>query len=241
MRALSVVSLMLLVVFGSALSGCTHFTGSPGNVLPGDTACALLDSALASSGLRQPLAITGKVTIDVNQYRVRGRFGLRITEAHDLAFEMTSTTLLGGHREDAVLSFYADTLRVLDRERGRYYEGEEVNALVTDGTKVSLDLAELLHGVTARTPDCRRVTALRRKDDGDGGLRLQGLIDGREFEIRFERGRLTEARWPLPLRDRGRGDTVETRYTWVGNRLTAFVVHVPERRWRIKLRSIEYK
>jgi hypothetical protein len=214
-------------------AGCTHYGRSGGLRVDDVDACAVLDSALSTGGLRGGLVMRGKTTIDVNQYRVRGRFTLTLTPAGDLTFEMTSTSLLGGHREDAVLSFYADTLRVLDRERGRYYEGAEVDALVADGTDTRLDLAGLLRLVTGRTPACDRLAEVRRPHGKDGTL--DGSLEGRHFALEFEPAGLSEARWPLPLEDRGRDDTLEASYTWRDGRLRRFVVFVPERRWRIKL------
>jgi hypothetical protein len=211
-------------------TGCTHYAGPPAR---DPHACAELDSALAHSGLRDGLTMRGKTTIDVNQYRVRGRFELTLTPSGDLTFDMTSTTLLGGHREDAVMSFYADTLRVLDRERGRYYEGSEVDALVADGTGTALDLAALLRLVTTQTPRCERVADVWGTDAA--AERLEGYLDARRFSLEIPVGGIARARWPLQVGESERWDTLEVTYTWREGRLSRFVVYVPERRWRIKL------
>jgi hypothetical protein len=219
------------------VGSCTHFGAGSGRVVEGDGACAVVDSVLAASGLRAGVEMRGRATIDVNQYRVRGRFELTITPDGDLTFDITSTTLLGGHREDAVLSFYADTLRVLDRERGRFYEGPAVDALVADGTGVALDLGQLLRHATARTPACRRIGEVRRSGGGVGRVDLAGLLDGHTFELRLEEGRLVHSAWPLPGTEQWRNDHVETTYTWVGAHLARVVIAVPDRRWRVKLVS----
>jgi hypothetical protein len=226
-----------LAVAALLVGSCTHFGAGSGRTVKGDGACAVVDSVLAASGLRAEIEMRGRATIDVNQYRVRGRFELAITPDGDLTFDITSTTLLGGHREDAVLSFYADTLRVLDRERGRFYEGEAVDGLVMDGTGVALDLGQLLRHATARTPACRRIGEVRRRDRGEEGFELTGLFDEREFELRLERSRLAFSAWPLPGVEDWRNDRVETTYTWVGDRLARVVIAVPDRRWRVKLVS----
>lgn len=223
----------LLVAFVlSGSLGCAWIGKGGREVVPDDVACAVLDSALAGSGLRADVAMAGKVTIDVNQYRVRGRFELTLDPEGNLTFDMNSTTLLGGHREDAVLSFFDDQLYVLDRERGQLHEGTDVDHLVAEGAGVDVDLGELLRLVTARHPDCARVTAVRRSPENGS---IEGLIDGGRFELRFERGRLSWGRWMLPLRSRSGRDQLEATYSWSGRQLTGFTVYVPDRRWRIKL------
>lgn len=199
-----------------------------------EDACALVDSALAASGLRDGLEMRGRVTIDINQYRVRARYVMTLSPDGDLAFDLTSTTLISGHREDAVLSFYADTLRVLDRERGRFYEGADVDAVVADGLGLPVDLGELLRLATGRTPACRRLEGVRVARD-DGSLEIGGRLDGRDFGLRLDEGRITGAAWPLPLRGHGREEHVEVSYRWAGRRLARLTVFVPDRRWRVKL------
>jgi len=188
----------------------------------------MLAAGFPADGLRA----SGRATIDVEQYRVRGRFVLTLTPQRDLVFEITSTTMLGGNREDAVLSFYADTLRVLDREGGNYYEGADVDARVADGLGRTIDLGELLRRVTGRIGDCRRLSGVARAADGS---RVTGRIDGRDFEVRFAGGRVASARWPLPGPGKAGRGTVEATYDWRSNGLAGLVLYVPEERWRIKL------
>jgi hypothetical protein len=172
----------------------------------------------------------GKVTIDAEQYRVRGRFTLTLSPAGDLVFEMTSTTAIGGHREDAVFSFFADTLRVLDREHGHFYEGADVDAMVSDALGADLDVAELVRRVAARPLDCTRVGALRVRPDG-----LDGHLDDGAFEVGFRAGRIASAVWPLPRNDRAGRESLSAAYSWRGGRLTGLTLWVPEERWRIRL------
>jgi hypothetical protein len=199
-----------------------------------EAGCARLDSLLLESGLAAGIHMEGKATIDVEQYRVRGRFALRLSPGGDLTFEITSTTMLGGRREDAVLSFYADTLRVLDREGGSYYEGEDAGAFVAEGLGHPIDLAELLRRATGRAPDCRRVSGVGHRR-ARGGVEVVGRIDGEDFRLEFVGPRLARAFWPLPLAGRRARDTMEARYQWRGEALAELVLYVPERRWRIKL------
>lgn len=223
-------ALLALALLAGTAAGCTHFRGGPGAALDGRAACSALDSALAASGLGGGLAMEGKVTIDAEQYRVRGRFTLTLSAGGDLVFEMTSTTAIGGHREDAVFSFYADTLRVLDREHGRYYEGADVGAMVSDALGADLDVAELLRRVAARPLDCARVGALRLRPEG-----LDGRVDEGAFEVGFRAGRIASAVWPLPRNDRSGRQSLSAAYSWRGGRLTGLTLWVPEERWRIRL------
>jgi hypothetical protein len=224
----------VFAVVAGAAGACTHYRGGPGDAIRSDEACALVDSALVHSGLRDGLGMHGRVTIDVNQYRVRGRFVMTLSAGGDLTFDIASTTMIGGHREDAVLSFYADTLRVLDRERGRFYQGRDVDRLVREGVDAPVDLAELLRLSTARTPACARLTGVEVRR-GKAALELRGQLDGRDFELRLEGGRLTRAVWPLPLAGRSREERVEASYQWAEKRLRRLTVYVPGRRWRVRL------
>jgi hypothetical protein len=182
----------------------------------------------------------GKLTLDVKQYRVRGRFELSTTARGYLTLEITSTTALGGHREDMVLSFYEDTLRVLDRERGHFYEGEEVNGVVSDGIGVYWDLAGVLRLIMVRAAGCDRFESVSTSPSG-GGREVAGRFDGEEFRLNFAKGRILEAYWPAVLGGRP-DDRLRITYRWVPAaggeaRLTELVVFLEERRWRVKLKS----
>lgn len=228
------VILVAALVAVTAGGGCGPFRGAPRDTVARDDACALIDSVMAGSGLRSGVRMKGRVTIDVNQYRVRGRFLMTLSPDGDLTFDLTSTTMIGGHREDAVLSFYSDTLRVLDRERGRFYEGADVDAMVADAAGVAVDLGALLRLATGRTPPCGRIAdvAVSR---GGAGIDLEGRLEGRPFEVVLDRGRIVRSVWPLPLSGDARRDPVETGYGWAQGRLDRLTVYVPARRWRVKL------
>jgi hypothetical protein len=114
---------------------------SADHALRGAAACASADSFLANAFPR-PLSMRGRATFDVDSYRVRGRFDLQLAANGDAVLEFAGSTLLGGHREDAVISLSSDTLRVLDRERGHYYEGDDVTGLVESGTHDELQAIE---------------------------------------------------------------------------------------------------
>jgi hypothetical protein len=199
--------------------------------------CRALDSVLADSGWRTTVSMSGRTTIDVKQYRVRGRFDLETTPAGDLSFAFTGTMALGGHREDIVVSYYEDTLRVLDRERGEYYEGEEVENLISEGTGVSWRLTDVLHMVTVRATDCRRYDKVTARANENGDWRIAGRFDGEPFELSARGGRVQDAVWPAVFEGEP-NDRLEITYRWdEGGGLDELVLFLRDRRWRIKLVS----
>ena len=213
------------------IAGCS-LTGRGGPSIQGSRACAVVDSAFSASGLRDGLEVTGHTTIDVNQYRVNGRFTLRVSETGDMILEFTSTSPMGGSREDVVLSYWQDTLRVFDRERGRFFERGEVDELVEEGVGFEVDLAQVLRRVFLHPPDCERFTEIRRADDGGD---LTGRIDGERFGMSFEGGRIARADWPAPFRGAVASERLEVDYRWEGGRLTGLTILAPVRRWRVRL------
>ena len=104
-RGATVVAAALLV------AGCS-LSNRGGPSIQGSRACTVVDSAFLASGLHDGVDVSGHTTIDVNQYRVNGRFQLRVNEAGDMTLEFTSTSPMGGRREDVVFSYWQDTLRV---------------------------------------------------------------------------------------------------------------------------------
>jgi hypothetical protein len=193
--------------------------------------------------------MTGRVRIDVKQYRVTGRFRMMSTGDGDVTFEFTGTMALGGHHEDAVVSFHGGELRILDRERARFYEGAEAVALIRDGLDVDWDLAQLIRRITAQLPDCERLSTVSYSRR-DGSARLEGRLDGTGFKLEFEDGRIVEASWPVQS-EGGPEDRMNVTYRWEvadpagdaqngqaavrGAALRQVVVFLEGRRWRIKL------
>lgn len=197
--------------------------------LRGAAACAHADSFFATA-LPRPLRMQGHATFDVDSYRVRGRFQLTLAEGGDAVLEFSGATLLGGHREDAVISLSGDTLRVLDRERGRYYEGEEVARLIASGTGKQGEWALALRRVLASgCPGMETVV------DGEDGLSGTGP-DG-PFTLRVENGRLAQATWPNPAPEETFRDRLEVRYRWKEGRLELLEALLPTRGWRVRLEA----
>lgn len=213
------------------IAGCS-LVGRRGPVIAGDRACAVVDSTFAASGLRVDRELQGHTSIDVNQYRVNGRFTLRLGATGNTVLEFTSTSPMGGRREDVLVSYWEDTLRVFDREQGRYFEGAEVDKTVSEGAGFDVDLAEVLRRVLLFSPDCARLGEIRAAEDGGD---LGGRIDGDRFTVGFDGGRVARADWPAPFSGAGSGERLEVDYRWAGGRLVGMTILAPMRSWRIRL------
>lgn len=221
------------VVAALLVAGC-HAGNDSDGALSDDRGCALADSLLRQSGLGGELDVSGRATIDINQYRVRGRFSLSATQTNNIVLEFTSTSPMGGRREDVVVSLYEDTLRIFDRERAKLHEGTDVEDMVEAETDLPIDLARLIPLVLARMPDCARLSAMNVSSSLED---FSGEIDGERFDFAFSEGRLVRARWPLPLREDGPEERLEIEYEWGDGALERITALLPERSWRIKLRS----
>jgi len=222
------------------LAGCAGNRDHGGRFEPaGEAACRAVDSLYARSGWQAPFESTGKVTLDVKQYRVQGRY--RMTNAGDgnVTFEFSGTMAMGGHHEDVVVSFHDGALYVLDRERGRFYEGDETDELIAEGLDIGWSMAEFVRRVTARAPDCRRLSEVEVDGRGRTGSRLEGRIDGERFRVDFEDGRVSESSWPVISGGRSE-DRLSVTYDWEEPsgpeaRLGELVAFLEGRRWRMIL------
>lgn len=198
-----------------------------GSTVHGDAACARVDSFLASTFPR-PASTRGHATLDAESYRVRGRFELRLSPGGDSVFEFSGSTLLGGHREDIVVSLIGDTLRVLDRERGRYYEGEDAERLVDTGSGGRGAWTLAMRRVLAA--GCPGVDAVAGDPDGLSGAGPDG-----PFRLRAEAGRLVAGTWPNPAPSETYRDRLEVRYRWGNGALRELEARLPTRGWRVRL------
>lgn len=224
------------------LLACTGARDQSGGFRPAETSdCEIVDSILTGPGWRLPVDMSGRVMFDVKQYRVQGRFQLKAPGDGNLTFEFTGTMAMGGHHEDVVVSFYDDTLRVLDRERGRFYEGEEAHALVSEGLDVDWDVGELLRRIMGRPPACSRLSSVSVSRRGEAGSRLEGRIDGERFRVDIAGRRVTEASWPVMAGDEA-DDRLRVTYDWPTGPAGApdesfdeLVAFLEGRRWRVIL------
>jgi len=200
-----------------------------GAALRGDAACARVESFFETA-VPRPVHMRGRATIDVDSYRVRGQFQLTLAGQRDAVLEFSGSTLFGGHREDAVVSIAGDTLRLLDRERGRFYEGDDVIAMVESGTHVRGDwMLGLQRALAIGCPGVEMVTGSDSELSGAGP-------DG-PFTLRSEGARLVEATWPNPAPGETFRDRLEVRYRWKQGELIFLEAFLPTRGWRIRLEA----
>jgi hypothetical protein len=200
-----------------------------GDLVRGDAACAQLDTFYAQTFPR-PIEMRGRATFDVESYRVRGHFELRSFANGDAVLEFGGTTLLGGQREDVLVSLSGDTLRLLDRERGRFYEGSEVEALMADATHATGAWVVALRRILVS--GCPGVEAIGLTEEG-----VSGSADGGTFELQAPAGRLETATWPNPAPEETFRDRLEVRYRWKGARLQEIEARLPTRGWRVRLEA----
>lgn len=195
----------------------------------GPAPCAVVDSTLAARGLPRPFSMKGRATFDVEQYRVRGRFTLTLDASGNAVLEFSGATLMGGHREDVAVSLSGDTLRILDRERGRYDEASDAEALVAGGAGRAGDWTLAMRRSLTLTAGCP-VVSLTPRDDGLDGEAADG-----PFRLRWQGGRMVRATWPDPAPGETFDDRLEATYQWSGNRLSRIELRMPTRGWRIRL------
>ncbi len=221
---------MVLSLLALAVAACGPKTVVTSRVARGQEACVALDSVLARTLPVRPWNCSGKATFDVDEYRVRGRYRLTVGGRESLLFEFEGTMLMGGHREDVAVSLQDDTLRVLDREHGAYYVGDDVDLLIERGTGATGNWVDAVRAVAGFTPECSQ--RLEMRSDGE---HISGLIDGGAFVLTTDGFRLQRASWPDPTASRTYSDRLELSYDWDAGRLAGITVSLPKRGWRIKL------
>lgn len=218
------------MLLAAGIAACGPKTVETTRIMRGGEACAALDSMLARGLPALPWRCAGHATFDVADYRVRGRYKLSVEGRDAIVFQFEGTMLLGGHREDVALSLTDDTLRVLDRERGAFYAGPEVDELIRKGTGVDGDWVDAVRSVAGFSPRCS--DRLEMRSDGE---HTSGLIDGGAYVLATDGVRLLEASWPDPTASRTFTDRLEVRYDWDAGRLAGITVTLPRRGWRIRL------
>jgi hypothetical protein len=198
-------------------------------------ACAVLDSSYGRSGFVDPLTFVGKATIDANQYRVRGVVRVETQPPNNVYLEFNSSLLFGNRIEDFFCSVVDDTLRIVDRERGRYFEGEVAEQFLRDQLSMDFSIQRTLSLILGGHPACENVDELNAKS---GGSSLTGRTGGRPFMVKFlPDGRVDEVVWPVPD-DPAIKDQVRVEYDWgeAGSAgLKRMTIHLEEREWRCKL------
>jgi len=206
--------------------------------------CAVLDSLLGSSGLGAPVSIAGHATVDANQFRMRGKILLEARGPSDIVFEFTSTLLFGQNREDFVFSLSSDTLRIVDRERGAFFEGEDAVRFLAESLEADFDVPQTLELAFGSHPPCGELSEIRYDVESSGEVVCRGTRFDKPFRAVFgrEHGRLEEVDWPVRSVRYG-GDRLHVDYEWRtgggGQTLSGVVLWLEGREWRCKIRSSE--
>ncbi len=206
----------------------------------GGAPCAAFDSLYAHSGFEKAVTLKGKAVVDADQFRVRGFVKLQVEPTGDVVCEFASSVFFGGHVEDFVLSIVADTMRIVDRERGQYFEGDRAEDFLGESLRMGFGVRRTLGLALGGRPGCEEVDGLQIVTGRRGEVRVRGRVDGRGFELEFSanRRRLIRAVWPVaggPL-----GDRLTLKYDWDESaggslQLREVVMQLEEREWRCKL------
>jgi hypothetical protein len=234
--ALSVLAAGLVV---GLTSGCGPAPAGRWDSSP----CETLDSLYASSGFEKPLSVAGQATVDANQFRMRGKIRLDARAPGELVFEFTSTILFGHEREDFVFSLVGDTLRIVDRERGVYHEGEDAGSFLAQSLETDLDIAWALWLAFGGHPPCDELSGIRVEMASAGEILCTGKRLGGQFRVVFGAGhrRLEEVVWPVRSDQYG-VDRLRVEYEWETDDsgrevLDGLVVSLEIREWRCKIRA----
>lgn len=202
--------------------------------------CATFDSLFQYSGFEVPLTLQGKLTVDAAQYRIRGKTRIETTPAGDVSVDFTSTVLFGAHREDFFFSIVADTLRILDRERGEYYESTEANRFMNESLGLHFDAKTVILMALGRAASCDDLRNLRMELGSGGDIRFVGRTSRDRFEAVFaaRHHKLKRISWPLTLE--GQRDRLHVTYDWKKGKKDEFVlrqvvIRLLEREWRCKI------
>jgi len=228
------------VLCAVVLAGCAGVRSGGGQFDVVDSvACDVLEDVFSASGWRDSMEFAGRIKLDVKQYRVQGRFNATSSPEGNFVFEFTGTMAMGSHHENVIVSLQEGDLYVLDRERGRFYEGDETAELLRDGLGLDWDMVELIRRITALPPPCGRLSEVEIENGGRGRVNVKGRVDGESFGAGFQGDRIREASWPVISRGR-RVDRLKLDYEWRPDetgriRLERLQAFLDGRRWRMIL------
>ena len=230
------------LLFGCLIIGCAAQGGR--HIFAGSDPCTALDSLYESSGFESPVAMTGKITFDVEQYRIRGQFALNAKPDGEIGFEFSNSALFGQQHEDLSMSVSNGIVRILDRERGRYYEGREVDELLDEMVGLEINTGEILSLALGEPPPCADLQDRSIGLTRNGEAVFRSRTRGEDIRIEFdgERRAIRSFEWPLSLAG-GRITRMRVEYSWERREdgirvLQRLVLSVPDKGWRIKLVAV---
>ncbi len=207
----------------------------------GASACTVLDSLYEESGFEQPVVLEGKATVDANQYRIRGQVRLDSRSPGEIVFEFTSTMLFGNQRQDFLFVLLADTVRIIDREHGAYYEGEGAEEFMSESLEADFRVSSVLPLAFGAHPACDELDDIRFTTGSAGEIVCSGKRFGKRFRVVFgaDHSRLKEVEWPIRSETYG-VDRLTVTYEWdtiIGGGLREVVMKVEMREWRCKIKA----
>ena len=233
-------------VVAACIAGLAFLGGSGCGPAPvrrsGVEVCGRLDSLYVSCGFARPLSIGGQVTVDANQYKVRGKIRLDVRGPGEVVIEFTSSVLFGHARQDVVFSSVGDTIRIVDREHGAYYEGWEAEAFLAESFETDLDVRRVLWLAFGGHPPCDELSDVHFSMTSRGEVVCAGDHLGGRFRVVCGADRrVREVEWPV-WSDRYGPDRLRVAFDWesgvVGEwRLRGLDVYLYGREWRCRIRS----
>jgi hypothetical protein len=174
---------------------------------------------------------------------MKGQILLEASSPGAIVFEFTSTVLFGHGREDFVFSLVSDTLRIVDRERVAYFEGEAAARFLAESLEADFDVPRTLELAFGSHPPCDELSGVRCDAGSSGEIVCRGTRFGKPFRAAFalEDGRLEEAYWPVRSGQSG-VDRLSVDYEWRqgdagGPTLSGVVLWLEGREWRCRIRS----
>lgn len=184
----------------------------------------------------------GRATVDADHHRFRGKMVLSMETNGDVIVEFTSSVLFGSQREDFVFAVVGDTTRILDRERGQFYEEEAAERYLGESLGIDFDVAEVLRLALGGYPACESLRDLGVRTNSSGRVTLDGHVGGEPFRAVFRDGdgRLHEVSWPVFLRS-GERDLVHVSYDWGDPGVpgpSRLVIRFERREWRCRISQI---
>ena len=205
--------------------------------------CALFDSLFDSSGFENRIVIEGKATVDANDYHMRGKIRFDAASPGEVVFEFVSTILFGNQREDFLFSVHADTVRIIDRERGAYYEGWEAEDFLAQSMETDFSVPTMLFLAMGGHPPCDELSELKIENGSRGEIVCTGKHLGEDFRVVFSGPgpRFKTVEWPVRS-ERHRDDRLKVDYRWREDEGGAVVLEeiifwLDMREWRCKIRA----
>jgi len=252
-RSIAIAVFLALLFFVFACSRTELRAGRPE-----EDACAVLDFIYSNSFPAVPYVFSGKARLDIEQNRLGGAYKLLVVQETDgssdrtagsskesghtarplsAVFDFASSSVFGSRHEDLSIVISPGFLRIIDRERGEYYEGGEARSFISKNSGLRSD-AELIMRIILGTGQACKILENLNVDVSSERAVLKGLFEGREFRCEAAGKKLKLSRISIPVEfNEGKIVNLEASYEWSGNykSLKGITISVLEREWRVKL------